>query len=85
MANLKLGDKIQFFQPPCQINEIVDVAPVRFDTIEETWVVCPQAKATHMLMVMNVSDNIDLQEIKYMMIEIGKCGNIYLLADAIVD
>ena len=84
MANLQYGDKVQFPVTPLQVNEIVDVAPIRYDTIEESWIVCEQSKATHMLVVMNVSDYADLHEIKYMTVEIGKCENIYLLADAIV-
>ena len=80
MANLQLGDKIVFPADPNQINEIMDVVPIRFDTLQECWIVCPQDKATHMLIVVDVTTTT-----KYVMIEIGKCKNLYLLADAIVD
>ena len=87
MANLQYGDivKFQYCGSVFEINEIVDVAPIRFDTINEDWIVCAQNDATHMLIVANVSTHVDLDEIKYMMIEIGKCKNLYLLADAIVE
>ena len=83
--NLQYGDKIKFPTTTQQINKIINVVPIRFDTIDESWTVCEQKNATHMLVVMEVFTHIDSSEIKYMMIEIGKCDNIYLLADAIVD
>ena len=84
MANLQLGDKIKFPVAPLKINGMVDVAPVKFDAVEENWVVCPQVNATHMVIIMNVSNSAGMQEIEYRLIEIGKCENTYLLADAIV-
>lgn len=87
MSNLQYGDKLDFnncHQNLFQINEIIDVAPIKFDTIEESWVVCSQNDATHMFMVMDTSINVDSHGVKYAMIEIGKCINIYLLADVIV-
>lgn len=83
--NLQYGDKVKFPVTPQQINKVINVVPIRFDTIDESWIVCEQKNATHMLIVMEVSRYVDSSEIKYMMIEIGKCDNIYLLADAIVD
>lgn len=86
MANLQYGDIVEFpDNNTFQINSIQDVAPIKFDTIEEQWVVCEQSKATHMLIVANTSKCIDSSKTEYIMIEIGKCENIYLLADAIVD
>lgn len=83
MANLQYGDTVNFSNVHInlfRIDGITDVVPIRFDTILENWVVCEQNKATHMLIVMNTSSGI-----QNAMIEIGKCENIYLLADAIVD
>ena len=83
MANLQFGDRVKFTTPPQVISSIIDVVPLRFDALREDWVVCEQKKATHMLMTMDVVDC--EHEVKHMMIEIGKCENVYLLADAIVD
>lgn len=86
MAKLKYGDIVEFpDNNTFQIDGIQDVVPIRFCTIEEQWVVCEQAKATHMLIVANTSRCIDSTKTEYIMIEIGKCKNVFLLADAIVD
>ena len=69
-----------------KINGIDEVVPIKFDTIEEQWVVCEQRRATHMLIAMNISRNVDdYNKTEYAMIEIGKCENLFLLADALVD
>lgn len=80
MARLQYGDTINFNGriQPIYAEKIQEVVPVKFDTINEQWVVCEQSKATHMLIV------IDAGNIEHIMIEIGKCENTYLLADAIV-
>ena len=86
MAKLQYGDIIEFpDNNTFKINSIQDVVPIKFDTIEEQWVVCEQSKATHMLIIANTSECIDSSKTEYIMIEIGKCENLYLLADAIVD
>ena len=86
MANLQFGDHIDFSNVSMhQIDSIQDVVPIKFDTINEAWTVCAQKNATHMLIVANMSKDIDNTKTEYIMIEIGKCENIYLLADAIVD
>ena len=82
---LYYGDTIKFLIPPHNIHSIIDVAPVKFDTIEEEWVVVAQQDATHMMIVADVTFDNNVHETKYAMIEIGKCNNLYLLADAIVD
>lgn len=83
MANLQFGDTIKFeTAKPIEIHSILDVVPVKYDTIDEQWIVVAQTNATHMLIM--VSTNTDAM-VEYMLIEIGKCENIYLLADAIVD
>lgn len=86
MAKLQYGDTVKFpesHNDASKINGIQDVVPIRFDTIEEQWVVCEQSKATHMLIIATVTRIVCKTE--YIMIEIGKCENLYLLADAIVD
>lgn len=81
MASLQYGDTIKFdTAKPIRISGIVDVAPIKFDTIDEQWVVVAQGDATHMLIMVNTNNGID-----YLTIEIGKCDQLYLLADAIVD
>lgn len=85
MANLQYGDKIKFQSPPHKLNKVVDVVPIKFDIFEEDWVVVAQQDATHMLITIDISGKIGLQKIEYIMIEIGECENLYLLADAIVD
>jgi hypothetical protein len=83
---MNLGDTIKFLIPPYIIKNIVSVDPVKFDTINEQWVVCAQNHATHMMMHIEVTElDSTLYEMKTVLIEIGKCENIYLLADAIVD
>lgn len=83
---LQYGDIVEFpDNNTFQINGIEDVVPIKFDTIDEQWVVCAQKDATHMLITANTSRNIDSTKMEYMMIEIGKCENLFLLADAIVD
>lgn len=80
MANLQYGDKINFaFSKSINVVDITDVVPVRFDSINEEWMVVAQKDATHMLIVMSTESGIE-----HIMIEIGKCENLYLLADAIV-
>ena len=81
--SLQYGDAIRFaYIPKCIIN-IIDVVPVKYDAVSDNWVVCEQNKATHMMIVTEVSDGV--HELEYRLIEIGKCENIYFLADAIVD
>ena len=80
---LQYGDTVRFNDTGnnlFKINGITDVAPIRFDTIIEEWMVCGQHIATHMLVAMDTNDGA-----RYALIEIGKCKDIYLLADAIVD
>lgn len=81
MARLQYGDTINFNNriQPIYAEKIQEVVPVKFDAISEQWVVVAQQNATHMLII------IDAGNIEHIMIEIGKCENIYLLADAIVD
>ena len=56
MANLQYGDIIEFPDNNIfQINSIQDVVPIKFDTIEEQWVVVAQQDATHMLIIANTS------------------------------
>lgn len=84
--NLNFGDTIDLqYGSTSQINKIYGVYPIRFDTINENWIVCQQNKATHMLLVVDTYRDIDSNKTEYIMIEIGKCDNIYMLADAIVD
>lgn len=85
MANLQFGDHIELPASTFQINGIQNVVPIRFDTIDEEWVVCAQKNATHMLIVVDTCREIDINKTEYIVIEIGKCNNLYLLADAIVD
>lgn len=86
MANLQYGDIIEFpDNNTFQINSIQDVVPIKFDTIDEQWVVVAQQDATHMLITANTSRCVDSTKTEYIMIEIGKCDNLYMLADAIVD
>ena len=85
MANLQFGDHIELPISTFQINGIQNVVPIRFDTINEDWIVCAQKNATHMLIVADTSTKVGFEKISHMMIEIGKCKNLYLLADAIVD
>jgi hypothetical protein len=81
MAGLQYGDTIDFKNAkPIEINSIVEVMPIKFDAIDEQWVVVAQGDATHMLVIINTNNGI-----KNLTIEIGECKNIYLLADAIVD
>ena len=81
--SLQYGDTIKFAYVPKCITNIICVVPTRYDAIDESWIVCEQGKATHMMIVTEVSDGV--HELEYRLIEIGKCENIYLLADAIVD
>lgn len=77
------GDVIQFPENSDNIIEPVsidNVTPIKYDSFNETYYVCAQKDATHMLVIMSTNDSD-----KYIIIEIGKCENIYLLADAIVD
>lgn len=85
MANLQYGDHIDLPVSAFQISGIQNVVPIRFDTINEQWMVCAQKNATHMLIVADTSTKVGFDKTSYMMIEIGKCDNLYLLADAIVD
>lgn len=85
MTNLQFGDHLRFPVQAFQINSIQNVVPIRFDTINEDWIVCEQKNATHMLIIADTSMRAGFGKTSYMMIEIGKCENIYLLADAIVD
>lgn len=80
MANLQFGDHLDFSNIPMHhIDKIQEVVPIKYDTIEEAWVVVAQKDATHMIIV------IQNTRTEYIMLEIGKCENLYLLADAIVD
>ena len=82
MANLKFGDTIKFeTAKPIEITNILDVVPVKFDTMDEQWVMVAQQDATHMLIIISTDTD---AIVEYLMFEIGKCENIYLLADAIV-
>lgn len=85
MANLQFGDHIQLPVSTFQICGVQNVVPIRFDTIKENWVVCAQKNATHMLIVADTTNGVGMDTISYVLIEIGKCDNLYLLADAIVD
>lgn len=86
MANLQYGDLVKLPKNnTLQIDGINDVVPIKFDTINEQWIVCEQNNATHMLIVANTHVCIKGVRTDYFIIEIGKCENIYLLADAIVD
>ena len=85
MANLQYGNHIKLPATVSQINGIQNVVPIRFDTIDEDWVICAQKNATHMLIIAETCREIDIINTSYMIIEIGKCENIYLLADAIVE
>lgn len=83
MANLQYGDIIQFPKDSDNIIEptsIDNVIPIKYDSFDEVYTVCAQDDATHMMIVMSTNDTD-----KYIIIEIGKCDNLYLLADAIVD
>lgn len=82
MANLQYGDTVIFDTAfPTFIKGITDVAPIKYDSINEQWTVVAQKDATHMLITMeNTGGNTE-----YILIEIGKCENLYLLADAIVE
>ena len=85
MARLKYGDKINIPNTAIKLNKVSNVVPIKFDTIDERWVVCAQKNATHMMIEAIISDDIDTNVVQQILIEIGKCENIYLLADAIVD
>lgn len=86
MANLQYGDSILALpETTMYITGITDVVPVKFDAIEGNWVVCGQNDATHMLIKMTATDSEDKDVSTVNMIEIGKCKNLYLLADAIVE
>jgi hypothetical protein len=83
MANLQYGDTIKF--PICssdiiECTSIDNVMPMKYDGTNENWIICEQNNATHMLIVLSTDEGD-----KYITIEIGKCDNLYLLADAIVD
>lgn len=83
MANLQYGDTLDFQRNTSNsfiIRSVEDVVPIKFDSIKEVWVVCAQKDASHMMI--EVADDCHSW---YMFIEIGKCDNLYLLADAIVD
>ena len=81
MANLQYGDTIKNLpSTTVYVTSITDVVPVKFDSINEEWTVVAQKDATHMLIAM-----ITESDVEHIMIEIGKCENLYLLADAIVD
>lgn len=83
MAKLQFGDHIDFSRATLtHIDGIQEVVAVKYDTIDEAWTVVAQQDATHMLIIMRDSY---MSKEKYIMFEIGKCENIYLLADAIVD
>lgn len=86
MANLQYGDTIKNL-PSTTIypTSITDVVPIRFDAIIGEWIVCEQRKATHMLIKVDAVDMEDRDISTSIIIEIGKCENLYLLADAIVD
>lgn len=82
MANLKFGDVINFENAKIDwISKIQEVVPIKYDTIDEQWVVEAQGDATHMLIIIN--DELGIT--RHILFEIGKCENIYLLADAIVN
>ena len=82
MATMKFGDRINFSNTQIRwVSKIQEVVPIKYDTIGEAWVVVAQQDATHMLIVIEE----ELGNTEYIMFEIGKCDNIYLLADAIVD
>lgn len=83
---LQYGDIIKYL-PNTTIypTKITDVVPIKFDGTTGEWVVCEQGKATHMMITMNAVDMEDNDISTNIIIEIGKCENIYLLADAIVD
>ena len=85
MANLQFGDHIKLPTSTHQINGVQNVVPIRYDTINENWIICAQKNATHMLIVVDACNEIDTSKTEYIVIEIGKCKNLYLLADAIVD
>lgn len=85
MANLQFGDHIQLPASTFQISGIQNVVPIRYDTINENWIICAQKNATHMLIVADMCREIDINKTGCIVIEIGKCNNLYLLADAIVD
>ena len=86
MPNMRYGDIIALpSNNTLQMNKIYDVLPIKFDPIEERWLVCAQDNATHMLIVTDMSRNIDDSNTMYIMVEIGKCDNLYLLADAMVE
>ena len=86
MANLQYGDMINNLpNTNIFVTGINDVVPVRFDGISGKWVVCEQSRASHMFITMSATDMEDRDIITTMMIEIGKCENLYLLADALVD
>lgn len=85
MPNLQFGDKLNFRNlaqdSTFTMASIESVVPIKFDAMDEAWVVCEQNKATHMMI--EALDNFG--KCKYIFIEIGECKNLYLLADAIVD
>jgi hypothetical protein len=84
MGKLQYGDLIKLPDKARQLKIIADVVPVKYNSIEESWIVCEQSNATHMLIVTLESIQ-GIEEVGYIMIEIGKCENLYLLADAMVD
>ena len=83
--NLQYGEKLDLKNISDSyaftIRTIESVTPIRYNAVEESWIVCEQGKATHMMI--EIID--DLGRNRYMFIKIGECENIYLLADAIVD
>ena len=85
MANLQFGDVVKYL-PKTTIypTKITNVVPIMFDAFIGSWVVCEQTKATHMMITMDAVDMEDANISTNMIIEIGKCENLYLLADAIV-
>ena len=83
MANLQYGDTLSFPRDASNaftIRSVENVVPIKFDSIKEEWVVCSQEDASHMMI-----EVVDDFHSRYMFIEIGKCENLYLLADAIVE
>lgn len=86
MANLQYGDTIKNLpKTTMYVTGITDVVPVKFDGTIGEWVVCAQKDATHMFIKMNAIDSEDNDVSTVNMIEIGKCENLYLLADAIIE
>lgn len=81
MASLQFGDTIKFgTSEPIELKDVIDVVPIKYNPIDDQWIVCAQTGATHMLIVIDTNIGV-----KNLVIEIGKCGHLYLLADALVD